>query len=193
MKKSDKILLKPKAETSRWMVAFAISLVLLIIVLGFSFFSALRENQVSSRQLALNKQVEIAGKDLQKHFEAMYDDMVFFVNNLEPWTYERSGNEQLAFEKRARRIFNNHRELLDTVIVTFPKHYVSFHFDRQNNFIKTVYENKEDIPQLKGNTIDLYNSSRGVGIQTSLNLGRYFRGELGNYYLGTSGEKIIWQ
>lgn len=193
MRMQNKILPKPKTRTSRWMVTFAISLVLLILVLGFSFFTALRESQINSRQLALNKQAEIAGKDLQKHFEAMYEDMVFFVNNLEPWTYERTGNEQLAFEKRARRIFNNHRELLDTVVVTFPNDYVSFHFDRQNNFIKTVYEKNEDIPIPTGKIIDLHNATKGVGIQVRLNLARYFREELSNYYLGSLGQKLIWQ
>lgn len=193
MKAKHKILPKPKYQTSRWMVAFAISLVLLILVIGVSFFNALRESLINSRQVAMNKQVEIAGKDLQKHFEAMYDDMVFFVNNLEPWTYERTGNEQLAFEKRAKRIFNNHRELMDTVFVSFPNIHVSFHFDKQNNFIKTVYNNVESIPTAVGNNLDLYNATKGVGINVRLNLGRYFRGELGNYYLGTAGEKVIWQ
>ncbi|EOZ95440.1 multi-sensor hybrid histidine kinase [Indibacter alkaliphilus LW1] len=183
---------KLKVEASGWIVAVGISLVLLVLVLGFSFFSALRESQISSRQTNLNKQVEIAGKDLQRNFESMYEDMLFFVNNLEPWTYDRTGNEQLAFEKRARRIFNNHREVLDSIIVSFPRHHVSFHFDRQNNFIRSSYNSVESLPKISDNSINLVNATKGVSIHVKVNFNRYFRAQLSNYYLGSTGEKIIW-
>ncbi|MBW3468629.1 PAS domain-containing hybrid sensor histidine kinase/response regulator [Arthrospiribacter ruber] len=192
MKLKNEILSRPKKGGLRWIVGIGILLVFLILMLGVSFFIALRESQISSRQLSLNKQVEIAGKDLQKSFDAMYEDMVFFVNNLEPWTYQRDGNEQLAFEKRARRIFNNHRELLDSVIVTFPEDFVSFHFDRQNVFVKSTFGSREDLPKIGKNSIVLQNANKGVGIHVILNLNRFFRGELGNYYLGSSGEKVVW-
>ena len=118
----------------RWLIIFGITVIILISSLAVYFFNALTDNQVESRKLVFDKQVELAGKDIQNTFSSMYDDMLFFVNNLEAWTYDSTTNEQLAFERRARRIFNNHRDLLDTVVVIFPNHIVSFHFDSRNNF-----------------------------------------------------------
>jgi len=175
-----------------WFVAIGISVILLVLFLAYSFFDVLKENQINSRKQIFSKQVELAGKDIQSDFTSMYDDMVFFVNNLEPWTYERTTNEELAFEKRARRIFNNHRDVLDTIVVTFPKRTVSFHFDNQNNFLKTIYKDESEVPVNKGE-IALNNPSKGVGITVKINLDRFFIYKLGNYYLGKSGDKFIYK
>ncbi len=175
----------------RWFVAIGIAVVLLIVFLAISFFNALKQNQIDSRQITLNKQIEIAGNDLQKHFSAMYEDMLFFVNNLEPWTYERTGNEQLAFEKRARRIFNNHREILDSIYVSFPNHRVGFHFDPTQNFVKDVYPDEYQPKRIGPNIIDLYNPSKEVGIVVKLRLPAFFQDQLANYYLGQKSEKLV--
>jgi PAS domain S-box-containing protein len=175
-----------------WFVAIGISVILLVLFLSYSFFNILKENQINSRKQIFSKQVELAGKDIQRDFTSMYDDMVFFVNNLEPWTYERTSNEELAFEKRARRIFNNHRDVLDTIVVTFPNRTVSFHFDNQNNFLKTTYKDILEVPVNEGD-IALTNPSKGVGITVKINLNRFFIYKLGNYYLGKSGDKFIYK
>lgn len=175
-----------------WFVAIGISVILLVLFLSYSFFSVLKENQINSRKQAFSKQVELAAKDIQTDFSSMYDDMLFFVNNLEPWTYERTSNEELAFEKRARRIFNNHRDVLDTIIVTFPNRVVSFHFDDQNNFLKTIFDNYKKVPKSKGDVV-FSNPNKGVGITVKTNLTRFFVYKLGNYYLGKSGDKFIYR
>jgi hypothetical protein len=175
-----------------WFVAIGISVILLVLFLSYSFFNVLKENQINSRKQIFSKQVELAGKDIQSDFTSMYDDMVFFVNNLEPWTYERTSNEELAFEKRARRIFNNHRDVLDTIVVIFPNRTVSFYFDNQNNFLKTTYEDISEVPVNEGD-IALTNPSKGVGITVKINLNRFFIYKLGNYYLGKSGDKFIYK
>ncbi|MFD2203382.1 PAS domain-containing hybrid sensor histidine kinase/response regulator [Shivajiella indica] len=178
----------------QWFVFFGIIVAVLISFLAVSFFQALRDSQLNSIQQSLNKQVEIAGKDIQKSFDLMYEDMLFFVNNLEPWTYERTSNEELAFEKRARRIFNNHRDVLDTIVVVFPNHIVSFHFDDRNNFLKVFYEEKEQIPTGKdGEVLDLKNESKGVSIIATTNLDRFFNDQLSNFYLGSKNGKFIWK
>ena len=175
----------------RWFVAIGISVVLLVLFLSYSFFNVLKENQINSRKQVFSKQVELAARDIQTDFASMYEDMLFFVNNLEPWTYERTSNEELAFEKRARRIFNNHRDVLDTIVVSFPNTTVSFHFDNQNNFLKTTYQNKSEVPINKQDVI-LTNANKGVGIIVKTNLTRFFIYKLGNYYLGKSGDKFIY-
>lgn len=175
----------------RWFVVIGIAVVLLIVFLAISFFNALKQNQIESRQVTLNKQIEIAGNDLQKNFTAMYDDMLFFVNNLEPWTYDRTDNEQLAFEKRARRIFNNHRELLDSIIVTFPHHRVGFHFDPTQNFVKDIYPDDYKPKTIGSTDINLFNPNKNVGILVKPRLPSFFRDQLANFYLGQKSEKLI--
>lgn len=184
---------KSYSRAYRWFVVTGVVVVILIFFLAFNFFNALTENQLDAREQFLNKQVELAAKEIQNKFETTYEDLIFFVNNLEPWTYERDGNEELAFEMRARRIFNNHRNILDTLIVSFPNKIVSFHFDQKNNFNKTVIDSKASIPNNKSNEIKFENPSKGVEIIGVFNLDRFLGDELGNYYLGLSSEKLLYK
>ena len=178
----------------QWFVFFGIAVAILISFLAISFFQALKDSQLNSIQQSLNKQVEIAGKDVQKSFDLMYEDMLFFVNNLEPWTYERTSNEELAFEKRARRIFNNHRNVLDTIIVVFPNHTVAFYFDGRNNFNKLFLSNPEEVPfGKKDENLILKNESKGVSIIATTNLEGFFSDQLSNYYLGSNNAKFVWK
>ncbi|MCH6199171.1 ATP-binding protein [Aquiflexum sp. LQ15W] len=183
-----------KSETGlyRILVGLGIFVVALITFLGLAFFQVLNDNQISSSKTNLNEQVELASKQIERRFTSFYDDMSFFVNNLEPWTYEKGESEILAFEKRARRIFNNHRDLLDTITVLFPNQAVVFHFDNRNNFIKTHLESPKVLQDPFKNELQLYNSSTKVIIRAKVNLERFFFDEMTNYYLGISGEKLIF-
>ncbi|MCR9014681.1 PAS domain-containing hybrid sensor histidine kinase/response regulator [Aquiflexum gelatinilyticum] len=184
----------PKSETGFYsiLVGLGIFVVVLITFLGTAFFQVLNDNQINSSKINLNKQVELSSKQIEKRFTAFYDDMFFFVNNLEPWTYEKGDNEVLAFEKRARRIFNNHRDLLDTITVFFPNQTVVFHFDNRNNFIKEYLESKKNLPFPAQNELHLNNFTTNVSISAKVNLERFFFDEMTNYYLGISGEKLIF-
>lgn len=184
----------PKSETGlyRILVVLGIFVVFLITFLGMAFFQVLNENQINSSKATLNKQAELASKQIEKRFTAFYDDMSFFVNNLEPETYRNSDSEILAFEKRARRIFNNHRDLLDTIKVLFPDQAVIFHFDNRNNFIKSKLNIQQINPALGKNEIVVNNVKNQVSIRAVVDLERFFIDEMTNYYLGISGEKLIF-
>ncbi|MCH7398423.1 response regulator [Belliella sp. DSM 107340] len=177
----------------RWFVVTGILVLILTLFLATNFFYALKESQLEARRQFLNKQVELAAKDIQNRFSSTYDDLVFFVNNLEPWTYERDDDEQIAFEMRSRRIFNNHRNILDSLIVIFPSQSVSFSFDEKNNFIKQLSYSETKLPIQKENHIFLENQSKGVKIVGVVNIDRFLGDELGNYYLGMSGEKLLFK
>lgn len=184
----------PKSETGlyRILVVMGIFVVFLITFLGLAFFQVLNDNQINSSKATLNKQAELASKQIEKRFTAFYDDMIFFVNNLEPETYRNSDTEILAFEKRARRIFNNQRDLLDTIKVLFPDQVVIFHFDNRNNFIKSKLDIQQINPALGKNEIVVNNKKNQVTIRAVVDLERFFIDEMTNYYLGISGEKLIF-
>ena len=184
----------PKSETGlyRILVVLGIFVVFLITFLGMAFFQVLNENQINSSKATLNKQAELASKQIEKRFTAFYDDMSFFVNNLEPETYRNNDSEILAFEKRARRIFNNHRDLLDTIKVLFPDQAVIFHFDNRNNFIKSKLDIQQINPALGKNEIVVNNKKNQVSIRAFVELERFFIEEMTYYYLGISGVRLFF-
>ncbi|UJP63727.1 PAS domain-containing hybrid sensor histidine kinase/response regulator [Mongoliitalea daihaiensis] len=177
-------------KASRGLVYLGVSLVFAILFLAFYFFHALEENQIQSNNFTMSKQIELAGKETEKSFNAMFDDMLFLINNLESWTYERTGNEQLAFERRVKRIFNNHRDLLDTLIVRFPNHLVSFHFDSKNSFIQQ-FRDPDKKATVTSNAFLLKNSPKSLSVKVFVNLERFAENQLSNYYLGATASKFI--
>lgn len=178
-------------KASRLLTFLGVSLVFAILFLAIYFFQALYENQVNTINHTLNKQIELAGKETEKSFNSMYDDMVFLINNLEPWTYESAGNEPLAFEGRVQRIFNNYREIIDTLTVDFPNHRVSFHFDSKNFFIKEVKNQDRDLTSEGSPTLLLKNTPKKLTVQVHLSLNRFAVDQLSNYYLGANSSKFM--
>ncbi|MGY6520639.1 MAG: PAS domain-containing hybrid sensor histidine kinase/response regulator [Mongoliitalea sp.] len=178
-------------KATRGLVLLGVFLVFSILFLAFYFYIALNENQIRSYNQTLSKQIELAGKETEKSFNFMHDDMLFFINNLENWTYERTGNEQLAFEGRAKRIFNNHRDLIDTIIVDFPNHRVSFHFDDKNTFIRKFREKTPLFLDNKDNSFILRNAEKKLIFHVHLNLQRFADNQLSNYYLGPKSSKFM--
>lgn len=184
----------PESKTSyRWVFGLGMLVIAIIVFMAISFFVALRDNELLSKNQLLNRQVELAGKEIQKNFGYMVDDMWFFVNNLEPDTYESDYQSQLAFEKRTRRIFNNYRDIIDTVTVLFPRQTVTFYFDNKENFVKK-HENRRTVFMEEGytNRAAFRNKVRDCRIGISFNLQRFLENELGNYYLGPEGSKLLF-
>ncbi|MFD2033551.1 ATP-binding protein [Belliella marina] len=177
----------------RWFVVTGVLVVVLIVFLAFNFFNALTDSQLESRRQFLNKQTELAAKEIQNRFAATYEDLVFYVNNLDPETYQKENQKHLEFEMVTRRIFNNHRSVLDTLVVMFPEMTVAFHFDGRNNFIKTTGISNASLVPAKDRHIAIENSTKNVQIQAVVNLDRFLGDELGNYYLGLSSEKLLYR
>jgi PAS domain S-box-containing protein len=176
----------------RGFVVLGIFVVFLIIFLAYSFIKALKENQVVFQQQTLDKQVELAARQLQENFTSSYEDLIYFGDNLEPDLGSDIAAGELAFERRSRRIFNNHRNILDTLIVILPNRYVMFHFDSKNNFHKTSHSDLSGFITGARNEVVFKNGSKGVGVVLKLNLNRFFSDVLSSYYLGLTGKKFIF-
>lgn len=174
------------------LLIMGIIVILLIIFLGIAFFQVLRDNQINASKENLDRQVEMAAKQIEKGFGEFYEDIFFLTTNLEPWTYSRGDNDQLAFEKRMRRIFNNHRDVLDTVVVRFPDRIVSFHFDQRNNFVRDFLP-MDFVP--KGNDgMGLYMDvlEKGVAVSARFSLERLVIDAYSNFYLGPNAIKMLF-
>jgi PAS domain S-box-containing protein len=178
-------------NAAKGLVFLGVTLVFSVLVLAFFFFRALEENQIKTNNYALTKQIELAGKETEKSFNAMYDDMLFLINNLETWTYERTSNEGLAFEKRVRRIFNNHRSILDTIVVEFPQHRVSFYFDSKNTFVQTFGGEDSKLPIPSKEAFYFKHPTKDLSLLVHFKLTSFVEDQLSNYYLGITSSKFI--
>ena len=174
-----------------WFVGLAIVVILLIFFIAFSFFTALSENQLDSRKQFLNSQAQFAANEIQKSFTHMYEDMEFLVNNLDPLVNERDDDDQIMFERNIRRNFNNYRNIIDSIIVVFPKKMVSFYFDSNNNFVNTYSDSLHGTLEDNSKEIVLTNSSNQIRMILKLNLKEFLGRELSSYYVGSSGEKLL--
>jgi PAS domain S-box-containing protein len=188
----EKSMIRSEKGFYQILLIMGIIVVLLIIFLGIAFFQVLRNNQINSNKENLDRQVELAAKQIEETFGKFYDDLYFLASNLEPWTYDLGDQEVLAFEKRARRIFNNHREVMDTLVVRFPKSTVSFHFDNRNNFVRQFYENKESVGQEDQNSVNVNYPEKGISITADFNLQRLINDSFSNFYMGANGYKLVF-
>ncbi|MCH7409699.1 ATP-binding protein [Belliella sp. DSM 111904] len=182
---------KNYSEAYRWFVGAGFIIVFLIIFLAYNFFDALSDSQVKAKHQFLSKQVELAAKDVQSQFSITFDDLMFFVNTLDPAVHVEGAKELVALEGRTRRVFNNHRNIVDTLIINYADRTVSYHFDAKNNFIKTVHD--DDSPFWENSRHIVFgNSVNSISIVAIIDLDRFINNRLGNYYLGLSSEKLLY-
>ncbi|MCH7402158.1 response regulator [Belliella kenyensis] len=183
---------KTYSEAYRWFVGAGFIVVFLIIFLAYNFFEALSDSQVKAKHQFLSKQVELAAKDVQSQFSMTFDDLMFFVNTIDPNIHVEGSKEQLSLEGRTRRVFNNHRNIVDTLVINFSDRMISYHFDSKNNFIKTLHD-QGSIPFWEDSRHIVFgNSINSVSIVAIIDLDRFINNRLGNYYLGLSSEKLLY-
>lgn len=174
------------------LLIMGIIIVLLIIFLGIAFFQVLQNNQIKSAKENLDGQVELAAKQIEKTFGKFYDDLYFLASNLEPSTYDLGDKEILAFEKRARRIFNNYREVMDTLVVRFPGTTVSFHFDNRNNFVREFDEQRENLGQSDQDILTISYPENDITVTARFNLQRLVNDSFSNFYMGAYSQKFVF-
>lgn len=174
------------------LLIMGIIIVLLIIFLGIAFFQVLQDNQINSSKENLDRQVELAAKQIEKTFGKFYDDIYFLASNLEPFTYRSGDQAILAFEKRARRIFNNHREVMDTLLVHFPDSTVSFHFDNRSNFVREFHGPGEKVSESDQNSISIFYPENEIAVTAKFNLERLVNDSFSNFYMGAYGQKFVF-
>jgi PAS domain S-box-containing protein len=172
-------------------VVLGIFVVFFILFLAYRFVFALKENQVSFVQQTLDKQVELAAKQIQEEFHSSHEDLIYYAENINPGLYKDLSAPESLFEQRTRRTFNSHRNILDTIIVKLPNGVVSFSFDNQNSFRKEVFQDLIGIPGNDTNEILYTNESRNIEVIFKLNINRFLNDVLSSYYLGQTGKKLV--
>ncbi len=165
-------------------------MVVLVVALGISFFSAILNTQLESRKDFLIKQTELAAHSLEIDIERFEEDAKFLIfyleeDDLDPEDFR---NE---FTTSVRRVFNNYPGLIDSAWVDLNDSLVSFTMTPRNDFIRSPFRGDLEVKKIKDQTFFIQGDS-GFKVLFSLNLVKYSRNLAANYYLNPNGGKFLF-
>lgn len=164
-------------------------LVILVIALGVSFYFAISDAQLESRKVFLNKQTELAARELEVemyNFEEDADVLFSFLQDedLDEFDYI----EDLPI--KCRKLINNYPGLIDTVYVSFPGSTMFFTMTDRNDFISQPFDGF--IRSKISENTSLYRSNpHGIEMLLRLNLEKFTEHFVTNFYLNSEGGKFL--
>lgn len=182
--------LKKKYNSDFWLTLFAGSLmVILVVLLGVSFFRAILNTQLQTRKEYLIKQTELAAQSLEIDINRFEEDAQFFLNYLEEDELKPENFKQ-DFTTNVRRVFNNYPGLIDSVWVDLNDSLISFTMTSRGNFIRRPFDGDLNEKKKKGQVIYLQ-GKKGINVLFSLDLVKFSRNFVSNYYLNPAGGKFL--
>jgi len=164
--------------------------VLMLLFLGFLFYSALSENLISSRNNELIKQTELAANEAQRRFNSLEEDLIHYTGMIEASSGSLINN--VANDIRTRRLLNNYSPIIDRLIIQHPgeEGLIIYTLTRNNYFEKTLIKDHLDFdPQ---NSFAIYGPAKEVRVSINLNIEYYLSLHVMDYYLGTGGYKMLY-
>ncbi|WP_162343937.1 PAS domain-containing hybrid sensor histidine kinase/response regulator [Cyclobacterium salsum] len=170
----------------------SIGAILFTVTLAFFFYRSLSNNLIENRKVFLNKQVELAANEVQRTFNNLNEDLIFYANNQER-LLPSGGNppKSTVDETRVRRLLNNYINLIDTLFIEKGDLRKIYQVSDANYF--TVTETATAIGERNCRYCFRVKSDKGtVTLLVKLNLGKYFSRQLVNYYLGPNTNKLVF-
>jgi PAS domain S-box-containing protein len=166
------------------------ALVILVIMLGVSFFITLTDSEVSSRKSFLRKQTELAATEIEiaiDRFEANSDELLDYLEDedLDPDDYR----EDLT--KAVRKVFNNYPGLIDTVWVNLQDSVIYLTSTERNDFIRSRYVGAVPSNLDHDFIFSSKGQEKGFEITISLNPIKFTKDFVTHYYLNTGGNKLL--
>ncbi len=182
--------MKEEGFKNFWLtVVIGSTLIFLVVLLGVSFFNVILNTQIQSRKEFLLKQTELAAMALEVEMNRFEDMAASLLDYLEDGDVDEDDFDE-DFAKATRRIFNNYPGLVDTVWVNLQDSVVFYTRTARNDFIRSNFGN----PVPKGNDREFMyflKSRNGYEISFSLDLIRYTKDFVTNYYLNRGGAKFL--
>lgn len=180
------------SEKFSWLLSFGICSVVLTILLAFFFYRALSDNLLESRQIFLNKQVELAANEAQRRFTNLNSEIVSLANSP-----ENSGNldvevQAVVDDARARRILNSYYSLIDTLYIQQRGKTIYYRLNANNYFEKGTID-KELTKASCQSCLFETSMKNNIKILLKLNLYNFFSEATLNYYLGMGAYKFVFQ
>lgn len=165
------------------------ALVLLVIILGLSFFTAIFNAQIDSRKDFLNKQTELAARGLELEVRRFEDESKEIITYLEDPGHELDDFDE-EFTYTARRLFYAFPNLLDSIWVDMQDSVLVFTMNDRNDFFRTQSEKPFPMSEDKEFS-NLILGKKGFRVLYSLDLIAYTKGYISNYYLNPGGGKFM--
>jgi PAS domain S-box-containing protein len=164
-------------------------LVLLVIILGLSFFTAIFNAQIDSRKDFLNKQTELAARGLELEVRRFEDESKEIITYLEDPGHELDDFDE-EFTYSARRLFYAFPNLLDSIWVDMQDSVLVFTMNDRNDFFRTQSEKPFPFSENKEFS-NLIIGKKGFRVLYSLDLIEFAKGYVSNYYLNPGGGKFM--
>ncbi|WP_192350193.1 PAS domain-containing hybrid sensor histidine kinase/response regulator [Algoriphagus sp. Y33] len=165
-------------------------LVILVVILGVSFFSAIKDAETKSRSEFLRKQTELAATEIEiaiDRFEANAKDLIYYLEDEDLDVNDYRDD----LTKTVRRVFNNYPGLIDTVWVNLRDSAIYLTRTERNDFIRNGYY--EDIPEKENRDFVYFTKGNGKGFELTfvLNPVKFTKNFVTHYYLNKGGSKFM--
>jgi PAS domain S-box-containing protein len=162
-------------------------LILLVLVVGISFFWAIYSTQVDRRKDFLGQQTDLAGRGLENELERFEEEATIFLAELEEHTVK---NRQDELGKLARKMLTAFPLLVDSLWVADPQGVVtSYVYTERNDFIQKV------VPQFPLDSVKpqlLLEGKMGHRLLFSTTISRFAREYLENFYQVPGGGSFLY-
>ncbi len=172
-------------------LAIGTTLVLLIILLGASFFNAIISTQTSSKKEFLRKQTELASNRLELKLIKFEESSVLLMDYLEDSDLEEEDYKS-DFTDEVKRVFKDYPDLIDTVYVDLKDSILLFTQTPRNDFIRKEYLDKfPDLNQSRS-LFWIQGKTKPFRIFFHLNPVAFAKDHVENYYINPKGVKILY-
>jgi PAS domain S-box-containing protein len=165
-------------------------LILLVILLGVSFFKAINDTENKSKREFLRRQTELAANEVEIEIDRFEEDAKSLVESLEDEDLDEDDyRDELTND--VRRVFNNYPGLIDTVWVNLKDSVIYLTRTERNDFIRN--RAKENIPAKGTHDFDYSTKGNEKGFELTFSLTpvRFTKDLLLHYYLNKGGSKLL--
>jgi len=164
------------------------TLVLLIILLGVSFFQTIINLQIQSKKELLFKQVQLAGSELESEMLRFQDDaqqVLYYVED-----EDLNGDDyRQDFTKVVRQLFINYPNLIDTAYVTLGDSTLYFTMTDRNDFIRRKFS--FPVPNAQKYSYSIKSTNSKFEVRFALDLVEFTAVFASQYYLNSDGGKLL--
>ena len=162
-------------------------LILLVMVVGISFFGAIYSSQVDRRKDFLGQQTDLAGRGLENELDRFEEESKVFLAELEE--HELKGRQD-EVGKLSRKMLTSFPRLVDTLWVVDPQQVITqYVYTKRNDFIQTPV-NQFPLDSLKPQL--LLEGKMGHRILFSTTLAGFAQEYLENFYQVPNGGSFLY-
>lgn len=184
----NKNLLQP---TVFWISALGSLLVVLVFVLGMSFFSAIIDAQVESRREFLSQQTALASRGLEIELERFETEFNSFFGLLQ-LQRDQPEESKKNLESNTRRLINMFPRLVDSVWVDFGDEVFFFTMTSRNDLVSR--RSTDGLPEKsRPNQFLAAEVNSPIKVLFSTNLPAFTNEYASNFYLASGGRKFLMQ